>query len=257
MIKKIGIIIKIVVTISLFTAFVSFCFEQIGNIKNKNMNHKPYGLYEKYIKRPLDVFLSTGALIVFSPIMLITAVLVKFKLGSPVLFTQDRPGKIDTTTHQPNIFKLYKFRTMTDKKDDNGVLLPDDERLTEFGKKIRMTSLDELPELFNIIKGDMSIIGPRPLLVSYLPYYKKTEKHRHDVRPGLTGLAQINGRNLVKWDQRLAFDVEYVNSISFYNDLKILLQTIKKVVKKEDIVTDTIIVEPYLYDERKDEVFDE
>jgi len=211
---------------------------------SKRYSHKPYGPYERWVKRPLDFVLSFLALIVLSPIILITAVFVRVKLGSPVLFTQDRPG-----LHE-KIFKLYKFRTMTDKRNKNGDLLPDAERLTKFGAALRSTSLDELPELFNIAKGDMSIIGPRPLLVQYLPYYTETEKHRHDVRPGLSGLAQVNGRNLVKWDQRLAYDIEYVNRITFLGDVKIILQTIKKVFTREDIAVDTDTVETYLDKER-------
>ena len=212
------------------------------------MRHKPYGPYERYIKRPLDLFFSCLAIVILSPVLLITAILVRLKLGSPVFFTQDRPGKDE------KIFKLYKFRTMTDKKDENGELLPDRIRLTSFGKKLRATSLDELPELFNIVKGDMSIIGPRPLLVQYLPYYTETEKHRHDVRPGLSGLAQVNGRNTVKWDKRLAYDVEYVNKITFRGDFKIVLQTIAKVFKKEDVAVDTDEVETYLDKERRGEL---
>ena len=208
------------------------------------MKHKPYGPYEKYIKRPLDCVLSLCALALLSPVMLVTAILVRLKLGSPVLFTQDRPGKDEV------VFKLYKFRTMTDTRDKNGELLPDAVRLTKFGAGLRSTSLDELPELFNIAKGDMAIIGPRPLLVQYLPYYTETEKHRHDVRPGLSGLAQVNGRNLVKWDQRLAYDIEYVNKITFLGDLKIVLQTVKKVFAREDIAVDTDTVETYLDKER-------
>lgn len=212
--------------------------------EKKESIHKPYGPYEKYIKRGLDAFLATGALIVLSPVLLIIAILVRIKLGSPVFFKQERPGK-DT-----KIFKLYKFRTMTDERDDKGYLLPDADRLTKFGAYLRLTSLDEIPELFNIVIGEMSIIGPRPLLVQYLPYYTTTEKHRHDVRPGLSGLAQVNGRNLVKWDQRLAYDVEYVNKITFLGDVKIVLQTIKKVFAKEDIAVDTDTVETYLDKER-------
>lgn len=214
-------------------------------MKESMSKHKPYGPYEKYIKRPLDCILSSMALIVLSPVIGVTALLVRTKLGSPVLFTQDRPGKDE------RIFKLYKFRTMTDKKDEDGNLLPDAERLTQFGSILRATSLDELPELLNIVKGDMSIIGPRPLLVQYLPYYTETEKKRHDVRPGLSGLAQVNGRNLVKWDHRLALDVEYVNKITFLRDASIVFKTIKKVFSKEDIAADTITVEPYLNEERK------
>lgn len=192
--------------------------------------HKPYGLYEKCVKRPADCFLAICAIIILSPVLLVTAVLVRAKLGAPVLFTQDRPGKDE------KIFKLYKFRSMTDKKDKEGHFLPDDQRLTVFGRKLRATSLDELPELFNIVKGDMSIVGPRPLLVEYLPYYTQEEKRRHDVRPGLTGWAQINGRNAIhSWEERFKYDLEYVDHISFAMDLKIAVMTIYKVFKKSDI----------------------
>ena len=208
------------------------------------MPHKPYGIYERWIKRPLDCILSCFALIFLSPIVIIVTLLVRVKLGSPVLFTQERPGQ------NKKIFKLYKFRTMTDKRDGKGDLLPDADRLTKFGSLLRSTSLDELPELFNILKGDMAIVGPRPLLIQYLPYYTEEEKHRHDVRPGLTGLAQVNGRNLVKWDQRLAYDVEYVKKITFTGDLRIILQTIKKVFMREDIAVNTDTVETYLDKER-------
>lgn len=187
-------------------------------------------MYKNYIKRFLDFTLSLLALILLSPVMLIIAILVRIKLGTPVIFKQQRPGKNE------KIFTLYKFRTMTDKKDENGNLLPDSERLTKFGKLLRSTSLDELPELVNIIKGDMAIVGPRPLVVAYLPYYSESEKHRHDVRPGLTGLAQVNGRNLLQWEERFEYDLEYVNNISFEEDLKIIFFTIKKVIKKEDII---------------------
>lgn len=207
--------------------------------------HKPFGPYEKYIKRPFDCLLSICALCILSPILLIIAILVRVKLGSPVLFTQARPGRDE------KIFKIYKFRTMTDKRDVNGKLLPDAERLTKFGSFLRSTSLDELPELLNIAKGDMAVIGPRPLLVQYLPYYTEIEKHRHDVRPGLSGLAQINGRNLVKWDQRLAYDVKYVSKITFWSDLRIILQTIIRVFKHEGIAVDTDTVETYLDKERE------
>lgn len=197
------------------------------------MKHEPYGPYEKYVKRPLDCFLSVIAFIVLSPLMLMLAVLVRIKLGSPVFFVQERPGKNE------KIFKLYKFRTMTDAKDDNGNVLPDTARLTSFGKVLRMTSLDELPELLNIIKGDMAIIGPRPLLMEYLPYYTETERRRHDVRPGLSGLAQVNGRNFMPWDQRLAYDIQYVKKIKFLSDMKILFQTVLKVMKRADVAADT------------------
>ncbi len=193
------------------------------------MQHKPYGPYERFIKRPLDCLLSTLALIILSPIMLITAILVRTKLGSPILFSQERPG-----LHE-KLFKIYKFRTMTDKRDANGNLLPDAERLTKFGKILRSTSLDELPELFNIAKGDMAIVGPRPLLTQYLPYYRPEERERHAIRPGLTGYAQIHGRNFVMWDERCALDVQYAKKITFIGDVKIILQTVIKVLKRSDI----------------------
>ena len=191
---------------------------------------KHKGIYEKFIKRFLDFTLSLLALILLSLIMGIIAILVRIKLGSPALFAQDRPGKNE------KIFKLYKFRSMTDGKDENGNLLPDDLRLTKFGRLLRSTSLDELPELVNIIKGDMSIVGPRPLLVEYLPYYTEEEHHRHDVRPGLTGWAQVNGRNAIdSWEERFKYDLEYVNHVTFAMDLKVLFTTIVKVVKRSDI----------------------
>ena len=210
-----------------------------------SIQHKPYGPYEKYFTRPLDICCGLAAVIVFCWLYAIVAILVRVKLGSPILFTQDRPGKDE------KIFKLYKFRTMTDERDENGNLLPDEIRLTKFGKLLRRTSLDELPEAFNIIKGDMSIVGPRPLLVSYLPWYSEEEKHRHDVRPGLSGLAQVNGRNFVDWDHRLAFDIQYVEKITFAGDFRIILQTALKFVKKEDIAVDTNKVEPNFAEERR------
>lgn len=186
-------------------------------------------LYRDYIKRFLDIVLSAGAIIVLSPVMAVTAVLVRVKLGSPVIFKQKRPGKDE------RIFEMYKFRSMTDARDENGELLPDEVRLTSFGKKLRASSLDELPELFNILKGDMSVVGPRPLLVRYLPYYTSNEKKRHDVRPGLTGLAQINGRNNLNWDQRLMMDIQYIEHLTFYGDMKIVFLTIGRVLKRENI----------------------
>ena len=186
-------------------------------------------LYRDYIKRFLDIVLSVGAIVVLSPVMAVTAVLVRVKLGSPVIFKQKRPGKDE------KIFEMYKFRSMTDARDENGELLPDEVRLTSFGKKLRASSLDELPELFNILKGDMSVVGPRPLLVRYLPYYTSNEKKRHDVRPGLTGLAQINGRNNLNWDQRLMMDIQYIEDLTFYGDMKIVFLTIGRVLKRENI----------------------
>lgn len=192
-------------------------------------------MYRKYIKRILDFILSLIALVILSPIILVIAILVRIKLGSPVIFKQKRPGLNE------KIFTLYKFRTMTDAKDENGNLLPDNIRLTKFGKILRSTSLDELPELFNILKGDMSIVGPRPLLVKYLPLYNKSQKHRHDVRPGFTGWAQCNGRNALSWKEKFDLDIYYVNHVSFFIDVKILFKTIKIVLLREGISSDTSV----------------
>lgn len=190
-------------------------------------------MYKNFFKRFIDILLSLLALIILSPVLVLVAILVRIKLGGPVLFSQNRPGKDE------KIFKMYKFRTMTDERDSNGELLPDDLRLTKFGKLLRATSLDELPELWNILKGDMSIVGPRPLLVQYLPLYNEEQKRRHEVRPGLTGLAQVSGRNAISWEDKFMLDVEYVNEISFFNDLKYILITIKKVCVKEGISSNT------------------
>ncbi|HFR3598858.1 TPA: sugar transferase [Streptococcus suis] len=203
------------------------------------------GLYEKYFKRLLDIILSLTAIILLFPIILIVTILVYFKLGSPVLFSQERPGKDE------KIFRMYKFRTMTDERDEKGELLPDSVRLTAFGKWLRSTSLDELPELFNILKGDMSIVGPRPLLVKYLPYYSKQEKVRHQVRPGLTGLAQISGRNNLNWDDRLRLDVVYVESVSLFFDIYIVFKTVVKVIRKSDIASGEELILEDLDAERK------
>ena len=197
-------------------------------------------MYKKYTKRLLDIILSGLALIFLSPILLIVAILVRTKLGSPVIFHQERPGKDE------KIFTLCKFRTMTDGRDENGNLLPDEVRLTKFGKLLRSTSLDELPELWNIFKGDMSIVGPRPLLVRYLPYYTDEERKRHSVRPGLTGYAQINGRNALNWEDRFAYDLEYVENCSLGLDIKILFQTVGKVFKRSGTLSgDAQVVEDF------------
>lgn len=195
----------------------------IGGSNNK-------GIYRRFLKRPMDFILSLMAIIVLSPVLIIVAIFVRLKLGSPVLFKQKRPGLNE------KIFIMYKFRTMTDEKGENGELLPDSVRLTKFGRILRSTSLDELPELFNILKGDMSIVGPRPLLIRYLPYYLEHERLRSDVRPGITGLAQVNGRNALTWDERFSTDVEYVEKLTFANDVKIIARTVLVVFQKKDIL---------------------
>ena len=186
-------------------------------------------MYQKYIKRLLDIILSLLAIIITFPIFLIIGILILMFIGQPVIFRQKRPGKNE------KIFTMYKFRTMTNKKDEDGNLLPDELRLTKLGKFLRKTSLDEIPEFINILKGDMSFVGPRPLLVEYLPYYTEEEHHRHDVRPGLTGLAQVSGRNLLFWEERFQLDIKYVNNVTFLNDAKIILKTIKTVLIREGI----------------------
>src|SRR6056297_2665632 len=206
------------------------------------------GIYRKFFKKPMDFILSLMVIIVLSPVLIIVGVLVRVKLGSPVLFKHKRPGLNE------KIFTMYKFRTMTDEKDENGELLPDSVRLTKFGRMLRSTSLDELPELFNILKGDMSIIGPRPLLIEYLPLYNETQKHRHDVRPGLSGHAQVNGRNAISWEDKFNLDVEYVDNVSFLGDWKIIFLTIKKVFVKEGISSDTsVTMEPFRGSERMED----
>ena len=195
-------------------------------------------MYAKFFKRFFDFTLSLIALIILSPVFLILIIVGAIAMGGNPFFTQLRPGRISKKTGQEKIFKLVKFRTMSNKKDKEGNLLPDEVRLNKYGRVLRSTSLDEIPELWNILKGDMSIVGPRPLLVKYLPYYTEEEHHRHDVRPGLTGLAQVNGRNLLTWDDRLAMDLKYCRSISLLKDLQILVLTVKKVFSREDIVVD-------------------
>lgn len=224
--KAIGRIIGVIIAISSLAGLVAFISERF---QKSNSDHIPFGLYEKYIKRPLDAFLATGALIVFSPILIVTAILVRIKLGTPVLFTQDRPGR------DGKIFRLYKFRTMLPPKD--GVIDPakDAERLTTFGRRLRSTSLDELPELFNMVKGDMAVVGPRPLLVQYMDRYNAHQARRHEVRPGFTGLAQVHGRNAISWEEKFDWDVKYVDHITFLGDWKIIFETVKTVLKREGI----------------------
>ena len=202
-------------------------------------------MYKKFFKRFLDIFISFIAIIVLLPIYLIIGILVLIFMGWPIIFKQPRPGKNE------KIFNMYKFRTMTNKQDKNGKLLPDKDRLTKFGIFLRKTSLDELPELFLILLGKMSFVGPRPLLVEYLDYYTEEEHHRHDVRPGLTGLAQVSGRNLLTWDEKLKIDVDYVNNITFIGDVKIILKTVKTVFKREGINNTNSATMTFLYDERE------
>lgn len=235
-------IVKVILLICSVVAVIAGVFDQIGQAKERREAkktgksiHKMNGPYEQFFKRPLDAFLSAGALIVLSLAMAITAVLVKLKLGSPVLFTQERTG----LNNKP--FKLFKFRTMTDEKDDQGNLLPDEDRLTSFGKKLRATSIDELPSLINVIKGEMAVIGPRPLPTDYIHYYTDDEIHRHDVRPGITGLAQVNGRNYVTWEDKFSMDNEYANNVSAKEDAEILGKTVAVVFEESDIETASVI----------------
>ena len=225
------IIVKIILAIILISALVGV-IALVMDLSTESAS-KTCGPYERFVKRPLDAFLSTGALIVLSPILIITAILVRIKLGSPVLFTQERAG----INEKP--FRVFKFRTMTSQKDENGNLLSDEIRLTSFGKRLRSTSLDELPELINIIRGDMAVIGPRPLLMYYLPWYSEEQKKRHNVRPGLTGYAQAHGRNAVDWDDKVDMDVKYADHITFIGDCKIIIDTVKAVFRHEGISSDT------------------
>lgn len=220
-------LIRFIVIVSSFSGIIAFLTEVIDSRRDNSSKE----IYERFLKRSFDAYLSTGAALVLSPVILIIALLVRVKLGSPVFFIQKRPGK------DGKIFKLYKFRTMLDIRDRKGELLPDEKRLTCFGKKLRETSLDELPELVNIIKGDMAIVGPRPLLVSYLDRYNEFQARRHEVRPGITGLAQIHGRNSISWDEKFNWDVEYVDNITFLGDAIIIAKTLETVVRREGINT--------------------
>lgn len=215
---------------------------------------KRHSFYEKYVKRALDIFLSLLVLVLFCWLYGIVALLVRIRLGKPVIFHQQRPGRINPETGREELFGLCKFRTMTDARDGSGNLLPDDVRLTKFGRVLRSTSLDELPEVWNILKGDMSLVGPRPLLTEYLPYYTKQEHMRHSVRPGLTGLAQVNGRTAISWQQKFAYDLEYANGCSFCMDVKILFMTVFKIIKKSDIYVGSEVPAGRFDDMRKREL---
>lgn len=202
--------------------------------------HSPVnGVYPRFVKRVVDIICAVSTLVVLCWLYALIAVLVRIKLGGPVIFRQERPGRIDPKTGKEKIFTLYKFRTMTDERDENGELLSDEIRLTRFGRWLRSTSLDELPEIFNILKGDMSVIGPRPLLVEYLPLYSEEQRHRHDVRPGLSGYAQVNGRNTLSWGEKFELDVWYTRNISFWLDIKIVFKTIYTAFRREGISSDT------------------
>lgn len=211
-------------------------------------------MYAKYLKRIIDFLLSLFALIVLSPVFLVLIIVGTVAMRGNPFFTQLRPGRIDPKTGREKIFRLIKFRTMSNAKDQNGEPLPDEVRLNAYGKFLRSTSLDELPELLNILKGDMAVVGPRPLLVEYLPYYTEQERHRHDIRPGLTGLAQVKGRNYIDWNHRLELDVRYVTKVTFWGDLRIILQTAQKFIRKEDIAVDTNKVESNFAAERRAEM---
>lgn len=237
--KKLAKFLAGIVIGNLLFGFILNEIEKKENKGSKKLDklkkHQPYGIYEKYFKRLFDFITALMALAFLLPVYVILAVLVRVKLGNPVIFMQERSGK------DGKVFWLYKFRTMMDVRDEKGELLSDEMRLTGFGKKLRSTSLDELPELFNILKGDMSLVGPRPLLVEYLPLYNERQARRHEVRPGLTGLAQVNGRNAISWEEKFEWDVKYVDKVSFWEDVKILFETVVTVVKQEGIGSETAV----------------
>lgn len=235
--------VEIIIALAMFASVVAFIAERIEEIKYRGAKyfHKPYGIYERFIKRPLDCFLSCGALIVLSPVLLFISIMGVIKMKGNPFFTQDRPGRIDPYIGKERIFKLIKFRTMSDERDSNGNLLPDEKRLSSYGKALRASSCDELGELLNIIKGDMSIVGPRPQLVRDMVFMTPEQRQRHTVRQGLTGLAQCNGRNGLSWENKLQYDIDYIeNGITFIGDVKIILQTVEKVFKKEGITEDNM-----------------
>ncbi|SEH64531.1 Sugar transferase involved in LPS biosynthesis (colanic, teichoic acid) [Ruminococcus flavefaciens] len=236
-------VIEVIIALASFAAAIAFIGERIDEIKYKGARffRKPTGIYERFIKRPLDCFLSCGAAIVLSPVLLYLIIAGAINMKGNPFFTQDRPGRIDPITGKERIFKLIKFRSMTNEKDENGNLLPDEKRLKLYGKKLRASSLDELGELFNIIKGDMAVVGPRPQLVRDMVFMTDEQRKRHMVRQGLTGLAQCNGRNGLAWDDKLQYDIDYIeNGITFIGDVKIIYKTVEKVFKKEGITMDNM-----------------
>ena len=230
--KTMTVLVKVIISILSLIIVGGLIAGIIDVIKNRKSKHKSRGIYEAYFKRVIDFICGMLVLVILWPLYVVLAIMVRIKLGSPVLFTQDRPGKDE------KIFKLYKFRTMTEERDEKGELLPDDKRLTSFGSWLRRTSMDEIPEAFNIVRGDMSLIGPRPLLVSYLPFYNERERLRHMVRPGLTGYAQAHGRNAVSWEDKFAMDAQYVEDITFCSDVKIIVDTVIVVLKRDGIDLD-------------------
>lgn len=240
------IVVKVILCILALIVVAGLIAGIVDVIQNRKSKHKPNGIYEAFFKRVIDFILGILVLVVLWPLYIVFAIMVRIKLGSPVLFKQDRPGKDE------KIFKLYKFRTMTDERNANGELLPDDKRLTAFGSWLRRTSMDEIPEAFNIVKGDMSLIGPRPLLVRYLDRYNEEQHHRHDVRPGLTGYAQAHGRNAVSWEDKFKMDVWYTEHISFIGDIKVILDTVKTVIKKDGISSETSVTMEEFYGSSED-----
>lgn len=234
-------VIEVIIALASFAAIIAFISERIDELKYKGAKffRKPKGIYERFIKRPLDCFLSCGAAIVLSPVLIYLIIAGAINMKGNPFFTQDRPGKIDPRTGKERIFKLIKFRSMTNEKDENGNLLPDEKRLKNYGKRLRSSSLDELGELLNIIKGDMAVVGPRPQLVRDMVFMSNEQRKRHTVRQGLTGLAQCNGRNGLSWDKKLQYDIDYIeNGITFVGDVKIIISTVGKVFKKEGITQD-------------------
>ena len=243
MVRALIKIMEVIIALATFASVLAFIGERVDEIKYKDAKffRKPTGIYERFIKRPLDCFLSCGAAIVLSPVLLFLIIAGAINMKGNPFFTQDRPGRIDPRTGKERIFKLIKFRSMTNEKDENGNLLPDEKRLKKYGKKLRASSLDELGELISIIKGDMAVVGPRPQLVRDMVFMNPEQRKRHSVRQGLTGLAQCNGRNGLSWENKLQYDIDYIeNGITFMGDVKIIFQTVEKVFKKEGITQDNM-----------------